>query len=337
MEINSEKNSGVKPTVVDLDGTRSLGNVAEVFPSEQESSFSSLLKVFRPYQWVKNILIFIPLLAAHYFGNVSSVIQVFIAFIIFCLAASSSYILNDLIDVAADRYHLRKRHRPFAAGNLSLLLGWVLWPIMLCLSCVIAIFSLSELFCLVLMAYFALTIAYSLWLKQIAILDVVILAGLYTLRIIAGAAAIGAPISFWLLAFSMFNFLSLAFIKRFCELKSARKSMEEKPLKGRGYDHNDLEMVASMGIGAGYLAVLVLALYIQDPHTMELYRSPQFIWLACPLLLYWISRAWLIADRDQMHDDPIVFAIKDRTSWIIGLCFIVIFALAMLVGSLPLS
>ena len=314
-----------------IDRVRSIGNLAAVFSCERAPFVHELLKAIRPHQWVKNILIFIPLLAAHYFGNLNSIIQSFIAFIVFCLAASSVYLLNDLIDVAEDRYHYRKRYRPFASGNLSLLLGWVLWPIFFILSCTIAIFTLSGFFCVVLAAYFVLTMAYSLWFKQIAIMDVVILAGLYTLRILAGAAAIGAPISFWLLAFSTFNFLSLAFIKRFCELKSARQSGVDEPLRGRGYVHHDLEIVASMGVGAGYLAVLVLALYIQDAHTIKLYHSPQFIWVACPLLLYWFSRAWLIADRGQMQDDPIVFAIKDRVSWLVGACFIVIFGLAMVV------
>lgn len=307
-------------------------NFVELFPSERESFFIALLKVMRPYQWVKNILIFVPLLTAHYFGNLNSVIQAFIAFIIFCLAASSAYIFNDLIDVEDDRCHKTKRYRPIASGSLSVFLGWVIWPIMLVLSFVIAGLFLSNYFCLVLMAYFGLTLTYSLWFKQLAILDVVILASLYTLRIIAGAAAIAASLSFWLLAFSMFIFLSLAFIKRYCELKTSRQSKENNPLKGRGYVHHDLEIVGSMGIGAGYLAVLVLALYIQDPHTMRLYKSPQFIWLACPLLLYWISRTWLIAERGLMHDDPIVFAIKDPISWFIGFCFIVIFGLAMVAG-----
>ena len=157
------------------------------------------------------------------------------------------------------------------------------------------------------------------------------LASLYTLRIIAGAAAISVPLSFWLLTFSMFIFLSLAFIKRFSELKSARQANSDGPLRGRGYEQQDLELVSTMGIGSGYLAVLVLALYIQDSRTSELYHTPQLIWLACPILLFWISRAWLITHRGHMHDDPIVFAIKDRMSWLVGLCFLGVFALAKII------
>jgi 4-hydroxybenzoate polyprenyltransferase len=247
---------------------------------------------------------------------------------VFGLTASSVYILNDLADVADDRHHHRKRFRPFAFGNLSLLTGWVAWPSLLIAAFVLASTLLPASFVWVLGAYFILTLAYSLRLKQSAMLDVLTLAGLYTIRIIAGAAAISVPLSFWLLSFSVFIFLSLAFIKRFSELKTARKSGHEGNIRGRGYVHQDLELVSSMGSSAGYLSVLVLALYIQDAVNANLYGAPQVIWLACPILLYWISRAWLIAHRGQMHDDPIVFAIKDRVSWVVGACFLGVFALA---------
>ena len=160
--------------------------------------------------------------------------------------------------------------------------------------------------------------------------DVLTLATLYTLRIIAGAAAIAVPLTFWILAFSMFLFLSLALIKRFSELKQARDKRKEGNLRGRGYSPDDIEIVSTMGVASGYLSVLVLALYIQDSHTAILYRTPQFIWLACPLLLYWISRAWLITHRGQMHDDPIMFALKDPKSWMVAAGFVAVFALARL-------
>jgi 4-hydroxybenzoate polyprenyltransferase len=180
--------------------------------------------------------------------------------------------------------------------------------------------------------YFVLTVAYSLRLKQIPIVDVLTLAMLYTMRIIAGAAAIAVPLSFWLLSFSMFVFLSLAFIKRYSELRAARDAGQVGILRGRGYDPQDLELVSSLGGSAGYTAVLVLALYIQDSHTASLYATPTIIWLACPLLLFWISRAWLIAHRGNMHDDPIVFALKDRLSWVIVALFIAVFVLAKAVS-----
>jgi 4-hydroxybenzoate polyprenyltransferase len=318
----------VSSSSVFIKQVQELGNLEKVFSADKLPLALLLSKALRLHQWVKNLLIFVPLLAAHRFADSISLLNGFISFILFGLVASSVYILNDLVDIADDRYHHRKRLRPFASGDLSLLIGWLAWPVLL-----LSAFALSGLllplsFTLVMSVYFALTLAYSLRLKQIAMLDVLILAGLYTLRIIAGAAAISIPLSFWLLTFSIFIFLSLAFIKRFSELHSARYSGHEGSIRGRGYAHQDLELVSSMGSSAGYLSVLVLALFIQDTHTSILYATPQIIWLACPILLYWISRTWLIAHRGQMHDDPIIFAIKDRVSWLVCAIFLGIFALA---------
>lgn len=305
-----------------------LGNLEEVFSTERLPLGLAFTKAFRPHQWIKNFLVFVPLLAAHRFSDGVSLYDAILAFFIFGLTASSVYILNDLADVADDRHHSRKQLRPFASGNLSLTAGWLAWPCLLLTAFILAGLFLPLSFVGILGAYFSLTLAYSLRLKQSAILDVLTLAGLYTTRIVAGASAISAPLSFWLLTFSMFIFLSLAFIKRFNELKSARNNGHTGNIRGRGYAHQDLELVSSMGSAAGYLSVLVLALYIQDTHTSELYAVPKVLWLSCPILLYWISRAWLIAHRGQMHDDPIVFAIKDRVSWVISACFIGVFAFA---------
>jgi len=314
-----------------IDGVRHIGNLAEVFSDERPALFRSCLTVLRPHQWVKNLLIFIPLLAAHRMGHTSSVIHALIAFVIFSLMASSVYVLNDVVDIIHDRAHHLKCHRPFAAGHLSLLWGWGLAPCLFMTAFIMAYCLLPTPFLITLLTYFGLTLGYSFWMKQCAMLDVLVLAGLYTLRIVAGAAAIHVPLSFWLLTFSGFFFLSLAFIKRLTELKLARQSGLQDPIKGRGYVHHDLELVSSMGIAAGYMAILVLALYIQDIHTAMLYRSPQLIWLACPILLYWISRSWLIAHRDQMADDPVVFAIKDPVSWLVAICFLSVFVLAKVV------
>lgn len=311
---------------------RALGNVEQVFDDGRRPILNTFLKALRPHQWMKNLLVFVPLLAAHRYGDEASLLHVLIAFFVFGLTASSVYLLNDLVDVADDRHHPRKRRRPFASGDLSLLHGWLAWPLLTITAFAIASITLPPIFAGVLGTYFVLTLAYSLRLKQSAVIDVLTLAGLYTLRIIAGAAAIGVPLSFWLLTFSMFIFLSLALIKRFSELKTARDNGSQERIRGRGYIHEDLEVVSSMGTSAGYLAVLVLALYIQDSHTAELYATPKFIWLACPLLLFWISRAWLIAHRGQMHDDPIVFALKDRVSWLVAACFFAAFGLARLVA-----
>ena len=311
---------------------RAGGNVAQVMDTGRTSGFASVLKAMRLHQWLKNLLILVPLFAGHQYGNPESLLQAVLAFFAFGLTASGVYLINDLVDVADDRHHPRKRLRPFAAGNLSLLHGWLLVPVLVVAAFTLAANTLPPAFVACLATYFVLTLAYSLQLKQSAVLDVLVLAGLYTLRIIAGTAALELQLSFWLLTFSMFIFVSLAFIKRFSELKDAREDGREGPLRGRGYVHEDLEVVSAFGSAAGYIAVLVLALYIQDSHTAELYRSPKFIWLACPLLLFWISRAWLIAHRGQMHDDPIVFALKDKTSWLVGACLVVIFGLATVIA-----
>lgn len=317
---------------------RKLGNLGQVFSDERPSVMRSIFKALRPYQWVKNLLLFVPQVTAYSVSNdvvtsVNSISHLVVAFVVFCLTASSVYVLNDLVDVLDDRHHHRKRYRPFASGNLSLLLGWVLWPSLLMVAGMLATFALPNTFCAVLAAYFVLTFAYSHKLKQKAIVDVLTLAMLYTLRLIAGAAAVGVPLSFWLLAFSMFFFLSLAFMKRFSELQLAFKAGREGALRGRGYvPEQDLAIVSSMGVAAGYLAVLVFALYIQDAHTAALYRAPQLMWFVCPMLLGWISRAWLIAHRGKMHDDPIVFAIKDHISWLLGACLIGVFYVAKVLG-----
>lgn len=314
-----------------IDQIRSQGNLGRTLGDGKQPLAAALLEAMRPHQWIKNLLIFIPLLAAHRYGDSASVLQALLAFVAFGLAASSVYLFNDLVDVADDRHHPRKRKRPFAAGHLGLLQGWLAWPTLLVLSFALAGLVLTWQFAASVAVYFVLTVAYSLRLKQEPVVDVMTLAALYTLRIIAGAAAIAVPLSFWLLSFSMFIFLSLALIKRYSELKAARDDGQSGALRGRGYGPQDLELVSSLGCSAGYIAVLVLALYIQDSQTAALYAAPQFIWLACPLLLFWISRAWLIAHRGQMHDDPIVFALKDRVSWAMLALFAVVFVLARVV------
>ena len=309
--------------------TATLCNLITVFSKGNPPRLTSLLKAVRLHQWMKNFLVFVPYLAAHQVqSSLSGTIQTVLAFVVFGLTASSAYILNDLLDIEHDRHHSRKCRRPFAAGHLDLGLGWAMWPTLLVAAFVIALCLLPPIFTIVLACYFSLTIAYSLRLKQIVMLDVLGLAMLYTLRIIAGAVAVPVPLSFWLLAFSMFLFLSLAFIKRYGELYGALGAGIRDQIRGRGYYPEDMSIVSSLGTAAGYIAVLVLALYIQDKHTAELYATPEIIWSACPFLLYWISRAWLIAHRGEMHHDPIVFALKDRVSWIIGSLVIGVFLLA---------
>ncbi|HWM65622.1 MAG TPA: UbiA family prenyltransferase [Steroidobacteraceae bacterium] len=284
-------------------------------------------RAIRPHQWAKNALIFVPLLAAHRTGNAQSLVDVVLATIAFCLCASSVYVLNDLLDLEADRAHPRKSKRPFAAGTLSIGAGLALVPVLLGSSILIAAF-LPARFQLVFATYYVVTVAYSFSLKGRVIVDAMALAGLYTLRIIAGAAAATVPLSFWLLLFSVFLFLSLAFVKRFAELDSLRRQQRLRAA-GRGYHVEDLPVLQSLGTSAGYLSVLVLALYINSPAIEGLYRQPKLIWLLCVLMLYWISRVWMKAQRGEMHDDPVVFALKDRNSLIVGILAVATVVLAV--------
>lgn len=301
---------------------RERAEVSHVFEGS-DSKARALFKALRPHQWVKNFIIFVPLLTSHNLGNADKVAKAMLAFAAFCCCASGVYILNDLLDLDADRQHTSKRRRPFASGELPLPYGLISAPVILLISAGVALY-LSWSFVAVLALYFVLTTSYSWRVKQIALLDVFFLAGLYTIRLVAGHVAAVINYSFWLLAFSMFIFLSLALVKRFTELKVLRQQNRHDS-KGRGYVASDLEMVAMLGIANGFLAVLVMALYVNSPeaqidHTSgkNLYQHPMVLLLVCPLLLFWISRVWLIAHRGQMHDDPIVFALKDRVSYLIG-------------------
>jgi 4-hydroxybenzoate polyprenyltransferase/phosphoserine phosphatase len=304
---------------------RKIGNVERVIES-RPPSVKTWAKSLRLHQWLKNLLIFVPLLAGHKLSSPDLAIAALAAFLAFGLCASSVYLLNDLLDLEDDRHHPVKRKRPLASGALPLLWGLGLLPFLLIGSFAIAALLLPWQFSAVLLGYYVLTLAYSTFLKRQVMVDVVVLAMLYTIRIIAGTAAVDAQLTFWLLAFSMFIFLSLALVKRYAELHSMRARGLVKT-RGRGYVASDLSLISSLGTAAGYLAVLVLALYIQDARTAGMYRHPQVIWLACPLLLYWVSRTWIIAHRGLMHDDPIVFAARDRVSLaVVALCGLVFWA-----------
>lgn len=284
---------------------------------DHNSKLKHYIKSIRPHQWLKNVLIFVALVTSHQFTETTAIIQALLAFVAFSLCASSVYLINDLLDLADDRKHPRKRHRPFAAGALSLVHGALLVPVLLLFSFALAC-MVSSNFVAVLSIYFALTLAYSFKLKRVMMLDVISLAALYTLRIIAGAVAIEVPLSFWLLAFSMFIFLSLAFVKRSTELMEALDNNKEK-LSGRGYQTIDLEHLNTMGSASGYLSVLIIALYINSEEMMQLYTHPKALWLICPVLLYWVSRIWLKTGRGEMHDDPVIFALTDKASLLCGL------------------
>jgi 4-hydroxybenzoate polyprenyltransferase len=274
-------------------------------------------RALRPHQWAKNVLLFVPLLAAHRANDSVAVGNTALGFAAFCLCASSVYVLNDMLDLQADRAHVRKSKRPFASGDLPLWAGFLMVPLLLAISAAIASF-LPTSFLLVLGGYYGLTTAYSLALKGMIFIDAIALAGLYTLRIIAGAAAAQVPLSFWLLLFSVFLFLSLAIVKRYAELDALRRRGQLQAA-GRDYTVGDLPMLESVGISAGYLSVLVLALYVNSPATLPLYSRPEALWPLCVLLLYWITRIWMKTHRGKMHDDPVVFAMRDRVSLATGL------------------
>lgn len=285
-------------------------------------------KALRLHQWLKNVLIFLPLLAAHHFQEPFLFLEALIAFFAFGLCASSVYLLNDLLDLPADRRHPRKRNRPLAAGALPIRDGALATPLLLALALMLAGVALPPLFLGILLIYYVLTLGYSFVLKQAPMLDVVTLAVLYTLRIIAGAAAIRTPPSFWLLAFSMFFFLNLALIKRYAELWAAQQRGEETA-QGRNYQIGDLPLLQAFGGASGYLSVLVLALYINSNTSQMLYRHSQMLWLLCPLLLYWISRTWLKTHRGVMEDDPVIFALRDPVSQLLVIVAGVIIGLAL--------
>ena len=300
--------------------------VLRAFPTKT-NTMHAVIRSLRPHQWAKNVLILVPLLAAHRASDYVLIGQAMLALVAFCFCASSVYVINDLLDLEADRAHRRKSKRPFAAGDLSIVTGFVLAPSLLAVAVGLAAL-LPGKFQLVFSTYFALTLAYSFALKRYVLIDALVLAGLYTIRIIAGAAATSVPLSFWLLLFAVFLFLSLAFVKRFAELKELRRQQRLRAA-GRGYHVEDLSILQSLGTAAGYLSVLVLALYINTPDIEALYHRPKLIWMLCILMLYWISRVWMKAQRGEMNDDPVVFALKDRMSLTVGLLAAITVAVAI--------
>ncbi len=290
--------------------------VAQFF-EQRQGGIKQYLGAVRLHQWLKNSLIFVPLLAAHRIHDAALFAPACLAFVAFGLCASSVYVLNDLLDLSEDRRHPRKRYRPFAAGELSLLSGLVLAPTLLVFSILLSLL-LPGAFLGILAAYYSLTLAYSFYIKYIMMLDVIVLAALFTVRMMAGSAAVNIWPSHWLLAFSMFLFVSLALVKRYAELVIVRKERGENA-SARGYVVGDRELLAAMGSASGFISVLVLALYIASGAALQYYGHHRVIWLACPLLFFWISYIWLLAHRGTMHDDPLVFALRDPGSWIIFL------------------
>ena len=288
-----------------------LTSVTQVFRSEQ-AGIAVWLKAIRIHQWLKNLLLFVPLLAAHQIGNMQSLGLLIIAFISFSLCASSVYITNDLLDLESDRRHPRKRFRPFASASLSVLHGVIAAPLLVAASFVLGTVVGVD-FLLVLLIYLFLTAAYSFSLKRLVLVDCLTLATLYTMRIIAGAAAVSVSVSFWLLAFSIFIFLSLALVKRYAELLVQSREGKNSA-HGRGYFVTDAPLLQTLGVSSGYISTLVIALYLRSENVISMYAQPLAIWLLIPILLFWLSWVWFKSSRGEMHDDPIVFAAKDKAS-----------------------
>ena len=288
-----------------------LTSVTQVFLSER-ASIVAWLRAIRVHQWLKNLLLFVPLLAAHQIDNAQSLGLLVIAFLSFSLCASSVYITNDLLDLESDRNHPRKRFRPFATAKLSVLHGVFAAPFLITTSFLLGAVVGSN-FLIVLLVYLFLTVTYSFSLKLLVLVDCLTLAILYTMRIIAGAAAVSVSLSFWLLAFSIFIFLSLALVKRYAELLVQSREGKNSA-HGRGYLVTDAPLLQVLGVSSGYISTLVIALYLRSENVMSLYAQPLAIWLLIPILLFWVSWVWLKSSRGEMHDDPIVFAATDKTS-----------------------
>lgn len=283
-------------------------DVERTFPREA-GGVGALIKAMRPQQWAKNLLVFVPMLAGQGWFSAAAWQHAFLAFWALSACASGLYLVNDIADIAADRRHPRKRARPFASGVASPTLGLPLAAALLVIGAWLGI-AAGALAPLAL--YAASSALYTFWLKRVALIDVFVLAGLYTLRIVLGGIATGFTASDWLLAFSGFFFLSLALVKRAAEVDALQRD-----LTGRGYRAGDSPMLKRIGVGAGMLAALVLAVYLQEPENQARYNAPEFLWALPVAAVFWLSRVWLKVERGEMHDDPLMFAFRDPVSWLV--------------------
>ena len=275
------------------------------------------LNTIRLHQWAKNILIFLPMLLAHAL-RLSLIVEALVAFVCFSLCASATYIVNDLLDIEADRRHHKKRYRPFASGDLPVTAGLGIIAVFMVLAFTGALLLPSHTFLVWMVVYLVTTLSYSLYLKRVVLVDVILLSGLYTLRLLAGGAATDVTFSPWLAAFSIFLFLSLAMVKRFSELQNIR-AQGNTLSNGRGYLLADIEQIRSFGTASAYASVVVFAFYINGSGATGLYRHPSRMWLMTPLMILWLSRVWLLASRGELDEDPVIFAVTDRMSLCIGL------------------
>jgi len=284
------------------------------------------LKLLRPHQWSKNLLVFVSLVVGHQFGESSVVVATALCFGAFCLVASAGYIVNDMLDLEDDRNHPRKRLRPLASGQVQTVHAGVIAVVLLGLGLYLAwLTGPYVLYCL--LVYLGLSLTYSVWLKRKLMLDIIVLACLYTLRVLAGVAVIGAQPSFWLLGFPLFLFTGLAALKRYIEIQARPEDLLAAH-SVRAYITTDKPLVAMLGVSNGFLAVLVLAFYLNSSEVAVLYQHVALLWLLCPLLMYWTGRIWLLASRSLVDDDPVMFALRDRTSYLLLVVGLLILAAA---------
>jgi 4-hydroxybenzoate polyprenyltransferase len=275
----------------------------------------------RPHQWLKNLLVFVPLLASFSFTEIPKMLAAVGAFVAFSLVASASYIFNDLLDLAADRRPPRKRNRPFAAGDVTAITG-IICSVVLLVAGFLTALLVSPQFAAMVLIYLIMTTAYSVSIKKKILADAFMLAALYTLRVLAGQVAIETESSTWLLAFSGFVFFSLALVKRCAELKVVETSADQRTA-GRDYYVSDLAVLWSLGVASAVSSVLIFALYISSPEVAANFSTPGILWFLCPCLWYWIARMWIKTGRGEMNDDPLVFTATDRNSQ---------FVIALMVG-----
>lgn len=283
------------------------------------------LKAMRLHQWAKNLLLFVPLVASHRLLEAELWIDGLLAFFVFGMCASATYLMNDLLDLADDRLNRSKKFRSIPDGRVPIVKAVIIVPVLMLLAFLASAVFLPFGFLMALAAYCLLTVAYSMTLKRRMMVDVITLSLLFTIRVIAGVYALDLELTFWILAFSMFMFLSLALVKRYSELLDAHNQGSLGKTPGRGYYPSDLPMIASLGASAGVMSVLVLAMYTQQESIFALYSKPEIIWLTCPMLLFWIGRVWMLTHRGEMNEDPVYFAVTDRISILTGLFFVATF------------
>ena len=295
------------------------------YENNPHSGFNSLIQVLRPHQWLKNLLVLLPILSAHKY-TYEAMFDSIIAFCAFSLIASSGYIINDLLDIESDRLHPRKNKRPFASGTLNVLDGCKLFSVVM-ISALVTASILNLYFMILIFSYFLISILYSFYLKKLPLIDVIVLSALYVSRIVGGSIATGITLSNWLFVFSLFFFLSLALVKRVTELHIA-KNLNRSSISRRGYLTSDILLLQQMAISSGMSSIIVFALYINSDAAKSIYLHSDILWIAIPLLILWLSRIHFLANRCMLHDDPVIFAVTDKTSLIIGIIFVLIVILA---------